>query len=182
MRIILLQNLEPFVREVPDCPVAKLVRRRHLAPDEHTLHVTPEEKSLVLDFLVLPERVKTKRMNIVDVCDQRLFIRRSKPRLRPIPLVENHAEIQRTAIEQNMAFVRADLAHTKIRPHFINRIFAARAGVPIPHAHFAAEIQPQIIERRVFRTPPPKPVRTAVILHDAYGKVCAERIVVFADE
>ena len=81
-----------------------------------------------------------------------------------------------------MAFVRADLPHAEIRPDLVNRIFAARAGAPIPHAHFTAEIQPQIIESRVFRTPPPKPVRTAVVLHDAYGKVCAERIVVFADE
>ena len=138
---ILPDNLKPFSGKFFNRVIAVLIRGRHLAPDQHAFHVAPVKETFVLDLHMLPQAVEAQCMNLVDIIDQSLLVRRRQMGILPVSLVKDQPLIERRSVQQNIAFLNPDLPHAEVRAYLIQNLCA----FPDPDH--------QIIEFRLFGRP-----------------------------
>ncbi len=98
MAVVLSDDLQPFPGKLGKGQIRKLVKGRHLAPDQQSLHVTPVQEPLILDLHVLAHPVVAHGLDLVDVVHQGLFIRGCEMGILPVSLVQKQSLVEGTAV------------------------------------------------------------------------------------
>ena len=122
MVVILTHNVDPFLCEQLHRIVRKSIGSGSLTPHQHAFYITPVQETLILDLLMFAQAVVTKRMNLVDIFDQRLLTWRGQMGILPVSLVKNKSLIQWSAVQQNVWPVNPDFPHAEIRTHLITNL------------------------------------------------------------
>ena len=114
MIVVLPDNLRPLAGKLLHRRIGIRIGGRHLAPDEHSLHITPVQKALILKLLMLAKAIVAKLMNPVDVLDQCLLRGRSQMTFLPVALIQNQLLINRSAVQKDLRILDLHLSHSKI--------------------------------------------------------------------
>ena len=73
---------------------------------------------------MLAQAIEAQRVDLIDIIDQRLLIRRRQMGILPVSLVQNQPFIKRCSVQQNVPFLDPDLPHAKVRTHLIQNLRA----------------------------------------------------------
>ena len=114
MVIILADDLCPLSGKLFHSFIGILIGCSHLAPYQHTLHITPVQETLVLCLLMFPEAIVSKLMDLVDILDQCLLAGRCQMRILPVTLIQDQSLIQRMTVQEDIGTIDTDLSHGKI--------------------------------------------------------------------
>ena len=122
MVIILADDLCPLSGKLFHSFIGILIGCSHLAPYQHTLHITPVQETLVLCLLMFPEAIVSKLMDLVDILDQCLLAGRCQMRILPVTLIQDQPLIQRMTVQEDIGTIDTDLSHGKIGTNGIENL------------------------------------------------------------
>ena len=92
--VVLTYDLHPFLCKFFYCIIGILVSSCHLTPYQHSFYITPVQESFIFDLLMFAKSIITKRMNLIDIFNQRFLTRRCQVRIFPITLIQDQSLVQ----------------------------------------------------------------------------------------
>ena len=113
---------DPLAADALDGAVGEPVGARHFFPYQKTELVGPVVIARILDLLVLPHAIEPHRLRKLHVATQRIVFRRRQPALGPVPLIEDHAENVRAAVEHETVAVHVNRAKRGVARDFVEEI------------------------------------------------------------
>ena len=107
-------------REPLDGVPREPVGARHLLPDHEAQPVGPVQVARVLDLLVLAHAVEAHGLGQLDVAAQRARVGRGQAALRPVALVEDHAQGLHPPVQQEPVALDAHRAQGGVAAHLVD--------------------------------------------------------------
>ena len=124
----LVDDLEPLAQETPAGDLRReVVAGRHVLRDEQAEAVAPRVPARILDLDVLADEVEAHRLHRLDVGAERVVARRRVDAVRPEALVEHARDVERLAVQLQLAAAPSDRPHADVGAHDV----VAGAKLPV---------------------------------------------------